>query len=208
MPDLEPLILPALYLLTAALLVALYLVGDGRFAYYLTVKPLYTLIILGAPVLALVTGMHQLLVVLHVVGVFLFIGGHAVSTFVAFALLKETNGTRAQALLELSSGALKWMHIGLAVLITAGVAAGFAGDWWGAPWLWISIDLLLAVGAYMYAANNGKGYAAARKQLRGGGPDAWTDPVRVAVDRRRAWTFLLTGSAALLAITALMIVKP
>lgn len=208
MPDLEPIVLPALYLLTAVLLVALYLAGDGVFRYYLTVKPVYTVIILGAPLLILATGMHQLLVLLHVAGVFLFIGGHAVSAFVAFALLKETNGTRAQALLQLSSGAMDWLHIGLAVLITAGIAAGFAGDWWGEPWLWISIDLLLAISAYMYAANNGKGYAKARNLLEEGGPDAWTDSTRAHAARRRAWTFLLSGSATLLAITALMIVKP
>jgi uncharacterized membrane protein len=208
MPDLEPLVLPALYLLTAALLVALYLAGDGVFRYYLTVKPLYTLVILGTPVIALALGFYPMLVLLHVVGVFLFVGGHAVSAFVAFALLKEENGTRAKALLELSLGAMDWLHIGLAVLITAGIAAGFAGKWWGEPWLWISIDLLLAISAYMYASNNGRGYAKARRQLEEGGPDAWTDSTRALAGRRRAWTFLLSGSATLLAITALMIFKP
>ncbi|MEO8638522.1 MAG: hypothetical protein ABI458_01250, partial [Chloroflexota bacterium] len=42
-------------------------------------------------------------------------------------LSKETDGPRAEALLLLSFASLGWLHAGLALLIVAGVAAGFPG---------------------------------------------------------------------------------
>jgi hypothetical protein len=41
-------------------------------------------------------------------------------------------------------------YVSLLVILVSGVAAGFMGDWWGRPWIWISIGLLLAIATAMY----------------------------------------------------------
>jgi hypothetical protein len=208
MPDVGPLVMPALYVLTALLVIAVIWAGDGVFAYYLTVRPVYTIIVLGIPLVAWALQSYQLLVLIHISGAFLFVGGHAVSALVAFQLPGETDGARAQALLALSYRSLDWLHIGLAVLILSGVTAGFVGQWWDRPWIWLALDLLLAITAYMYAGNRSKAYSGARNRLEDGGAAAWDADVRGMVDRRQAMTFLVTGTAALVAITVLMVFKP
>ena len=208
MPEFGTLVMPALYLLTAVLVVAVIWAGDGVFPYYLTVRPLYTAVVLGVPLVAWAMQNHQLLVLIHVSGAFLFVGGHAASALVAFQLPGETDGARAQALLTLSSRSLDWLHIGLAVLILSGIASGFVGHWWDRPWIWLAIDLLLAISAYMYAGNHSKAYSGARNRLEEGGTAAWDAEVQQMVNRRQAVLFLGTGTAALVAITVLMIFKP
>jgi len=208
MIDAAPLVMPALYALTIALVGAVLWAGDGVFPYYLTVRPLYTLVVLGIPLVAWALQNHPLLILLHVGGAFLFVGGHAASTLVAFQLPGETDGARAQALLELSSRSLDWLHVGLAVLVLSGVAAGFVGHWWDRPWIWLSLDALLAISAYMYAGNRSKAYSGARNRLAEGGSAAWDPEVRRMVDRGQAVRFLVTGMAALVVITVLMIFKP
>jgi hypothetical protein len=112
--------------------------------------------------------------------------------------------------LDLSGHGINWLHIGLAVLILSGVAAGFVGDWWDQAWIWLAIDLLLAISAYMYWGNShGMGYNGVRARLREGGTAAWDDPeTRRLVDRRQAKRYFLTGTVALVAITALMVFRP
>jgi hypothetical protein len=208
MSEFGTLVMPALYLTTAILVVAVIRAGDGVFPYYLTVRPLYSVAVLGVPLVAWALQNQQLLVLVHISGAFLFVGGHAVSALVAFQLPGETNGARAQALLTLSSRSLDWLHIGLAVLILSGIASGFVGRWWDRPWIWLAIDLLLAISAYMYAGNRSRAYSGARNRLEEGGAAAWDAEVQGMVNRRQAVLFLGTGTAALVAITVLMIFKP
>lgn len=205
MPDIGPLVMPGLYVLTAVLVVAVIWAGDGVFPYYLTLRPLYTAVVLGIPLAAWALQNYQLLVFVHISGAFLFVGGHAVSALVAFQLPSETDGARAQALLALSYRSLDWLHIGLAVLILSGVAAGFVGHWWDRPWIWLALDLLLAISAYMYAVSK---YGAARSRLEEGGTAAWDAEVQGMVSRRQAVILLVTGTAAIVAITVLMVFKP
>ena len=208
MPEFGALVMPALYLLTGALVVAVIWAGDGVFLYYLTVKPIYTVLVMGVPLMAWALQNQQLLALIHISGAFLFVGGHAASALVAFQLPDETDGARAQALLTLSSRSLDWLHIGLAVLILSGIASGFVGHWWDRPWIWLAIDLLLAISAYMYAGNRSKAYSGARNRLEEGGAAAWDAEAQGMVNRRQAVLFLGTGTAALVAITILMIFKP
>lgn len=208
MPDLGPLVMPSLYVLTAVLVVAVIWAGDGVFPYYLTVRPLYTVVVLGVPLVAWALQSYQLLVLIHISGAFLFVGGHAVSALVAFQLPGETDGARAEALLALSYRSLDWLHIGLAVLILSGVAAGFVGHWWDRPWIWLALDVLLVITAYMYIGNRSRAYSGARSHLEAGGTAAWDAEVRGMVGRRQAVIFLVTGTAALVAITVLMVFKP
>jgi len=208
--ELNELVVPALWVLTAVLVGAVLWTGDGVFRYFLTVKPLVTVVVLGVPLLAWALQSHPLLMLIHISGAFLFVGGHAVSALVAFRLTTETDGARAESLLDLSGYGIVWLHIGLAVLILSGIAAGFVEQSWDQVWIWLAIDVLLAISAYMYWGNSGgRGYNAVRKRLEEGGTAAWDEPeTRRLVDRAQALRLTLTGTAALLAITALMVFQP
>jgi hypothetical protein len=208
MPDLADLVLPALYALTAVLVVAVLITQGGAIPYYLRTFWKAALVIVAVPAIAFALGNYQLLVLLHVLGAFLFVGAHAVSVYVAFQLPQETDAKRAEGLLMLSAQSLDGMHAGLAFLFATGIATAFAGSWWGAPWLWLSLDMLLAITAYMYRAASSPGYTPARHALIDEGGPGWTDATRALVDRGRALRLMVTGMAALVAIIALMVLKP
>jgi hypothetical protein len=90
------------------------------------------------------------IVVTHVVAAFAFVLAHGVSAFVAFRLRRERRAEHVATLIGLSSSSLSVMYPALLVLLVAGVAAGFVGDWWGRAWIWLSIGLLLAIATAMY----------------------------------------------------------
>jgi len=208
MPDPGALVLPALYVLTAALIVAVAITQAGAIPYYAVTYPLPTVLVLGIPLAAWALGNYPLIVLLHVLGAVLFVGAHGASVYVAFQLPSETDPKKAEALLLLSATALDWLHASLAFMVATGVAAGFAGNWWGEPWIWLSLDVLLVVTAYMYVAASSPAYTVARHALLDEGGPGWDEATRQLVDRRRALRLMVTGSAALVAIVALMVLKP
>lgn len=207
MPELGSLTLPVLYVLTAALIVAVAITQAGAIPYYLTAWPRATVVVLAIPLLAWALQSYPMLVLIHILGAFVFVGAHAVSVFVAFQVPRETERARAETLLLLSASSLGWLHAGLALLIVAGVAAGFVGQWWDEPWIWLSLDLLLLITAYMYGTAP-SAYHPARHSLIDEGAPGWDAAARKLVDRRRAMSLMVTGTAALLAIVALMVLKP
>lgn len=89
--------------------------------------------------------LYPFVVFLHVVGAFAFALGHGSSVAVAFKLRRERDPSRVAALLELSELSIYGVYAGLAVLLLAGIAAGFLGGWWGRLWIWVSLGLLLAL---------------------------------------------------------------
>lgn len=208
MSEAGALVLPALYLLTAALVVAVAIAQSGAIPYYIVTYPLQTAVVLGVPLVAWVLGSHEFIVLLHVFGAMFFVGAHATSVYVAFALPSEADRKKAEALLLLSGSALDWLHASLGFLVATGVAAGFAGRWWGEAWIWLSLDILLAITAYMYVAASSPAYTVARDALVDHDGPGWDEATRKLVDRRRALRLMWSGTAALTAIVALMILKP
>jgi len=93
--------------------------------------------------------MHEWIVFVHVLGAFLFAAGHGVSALVAFRLRSEREPSRIAALLEFSTYSMVPMLTGFLILLLAGIAAGFSGNFWGTWWIWISIVLLIVVGGAM-----------------------------------------------------------
>ncbi|HJT63542.1 MAG TPA: hypothetical protein VJ839_02095, partial [Candidatus Limnocylindria bacterium] len=164
MPDLGPYVLPALYVLTAALVLAVAFTQAGAIRYFLTVSPVATLLVIGTPIAAGLLGAYPFLVFLHIIGAFIFVGAHAVSVYVAFQVPSVTDGAKAEALLMLSGQAVDGLHAGLGLLVASGIVAGFVGHWWGQPWIWLSLDLLFAITAYMYVSVS-KAYTPARHAL-------------------------------------------
>jgi plastocyanin len=93
---------------------------------------------------------HRWLVFVHVAGVFGFMMAHGVSAYVTLRLPRERDPTRVSQLLELSASSVGLMWNAIGVLVLAGIAAGFTGDFWGQGWIWAAIAVLVAVMAAMY----------------------------------------------------------
>jgi hypothetical protein len=94
--------------------------------------------------------MYALVVLLHVLGAFAFVAAHGVSMVVSFRLRGERDPVRQSSLLELSGMSVGIMYIGLALLLVAGIVAGFMGDYWGQVWIWAALGTLVVVIAVMY----------------------------------------------------------
>jgi uncharacterized membrane protein len=157
---------------------------------------------------------YRWLVFAHVASVLVFFLAHGAAAAVAFRLRRERDLARVRALLELSSSSVgATMSIALLVALVTGVWAGFAGNWWGQAWIWVSIAVLVIVAGLMTplgalrlkrireAAGLARGKAgeippadpAELEQLLAG-----YTPIQIAV----------IGFSGLLILTWLMIVKP
>lgn len=95
--------------------------------------------------------MYQWIVFLHLLGAFGFVLTHGASASVAFRLRSERSLERIRALLDLSTAYMGAMYLALLVLLAAGIAAGFVGQWWGRGWIWAALGLLIAMMAAMFA---------------------------------------------------------
>ena len=207
MPALESIGLPVAYVVTAALVVTLVFAGQGSVRYFLTVSPLATAAVLALPALGFALHSRDALILGHVMGAFLFVGGHGVSVVMAFLLPKEEDGTRASTYLRMSTISVYPMQAGLGLLIASGVALGFLGGWWGRLWIWMAVDLLLATMVLMFAMSL-PNYHVVRDRLNEMGPSAWDAEARTLVTFRRAMILMVTGTGSLLAILFLMVFKP
>ena len=207
MPDLGSVALPAFYVVTAALAVTTIAVSDGGVWYFLTVAPPVTASVLGLPFAGWALQSHELLLSAHLLGVVLFVGGHGVSVLVAFLLPRETDGGRAAAYLNASVIALYPMQAGLGLLIASGVALGFEGGFWDRLWIWLALDLLLAITATMYLMAP-KAFHGVRRRLAEEGSAAWDADARAVLGIRRAVALMAAGTGTLLLIMALMVTRP
>ena len=88
-------------------------------------------------------------VLLHILGVAIFLAAHGVSMWVAFKVRSERDRTRIETLLQLSGSSVALMYAGLLVLLIGGVIAGFAGQWWSFGWIWLAIGLLVMISGVM-----------------------------------------------------------
>lgn len=89
--------------------------------------------------------LYNLLVFLHVIGVFGFLMAHGISAGVAFRLRGERGPEKVRALLELSATSYPVMYLSLLVLFAVGIVLGFMGSWWGQAWIWLSLILLIVI---------------------------------------------------------------
>jgi hypothetical protein len=94
--------------------------------------------------------MYQWIVLLHVVGAFLFVVSHGASIYVVNRIARETDVPRIGALADLSSTSLGGAYIGLLLLLVGGIWAGIAGDWFRFGWIWAALALFVAVAVVMY----------------------------------------------------------
>jgi hypothetical protein len=95
--------------------------------------------------------MHQWIVLLHLVGAFLFVISHGASMWMAVQVSRERDPRRIAALLDLSSTSLGGLYIGLLLLLIGGIWAGIDGGFFARGWPWAALGLLIAITVAMYA---------------------------------------------------------
>ena len=157
------------------------------------------------------------LVFVHVTGAFAFVLGHGSSAMVSMRLRTERDPTRIRALLDLSSSSTGALYGGLLLLLAGGIAAGFAGGYWGRGWIWLSLGLLIAITVAMYPlgslfygrVRNAVGLKSYRDPKDAPPPD----PVSPAeldalLSSSRPIALMAIGGLGLLVIVFLMIGKP
>jgi hypothetical protein len=159
--------------------------------------------------------MYAYIVLLHVLGAFVFALAHGVSIAVALRLRGVRSREQAAALLDLSQMATGGLYVGLLLLLIGGVWAGFAGGHWGRLWIWVALGILIVVIFAMYAIATpyyGKMRVAAgassnpAMQERYGDLGA-DDLAAMASSPRPVWLAII-GGIGLIAIVWLMVVKP
>ena len=158
----------------------------------------------------------QWLVFAHVLGAFTFVLAHGVSVFVAIRLRSERDHDRVSALLDLSKAAVTIAAFAVIFLLVTGIVAGFAGDWWGQRWIWVSIGVLILLWAYM--SFRGTRYLDALRHAVGsvgiydkkGSEPPPVDPAAAAslLASSRALELATVGGIGLVAILFLMVIKP
>lgn len=89
--------------------------------------------------------MYSFVVFLHVLSVFIFLLSHGVSIVVFLMIRRQPSVERVRILMSLRNAVVPVMMIAFLVMILAGVAAAFIGNWWSRGWVWASIGVLVAI---------------------------------------------------------------
>ena len=159
--------------------------------------------------------LYQLVVFLHVIGLFGFLMAHGVSASVYFALQHERNIDHLRVLLQLSTSVARVMLLSLLVLLVTGVIAGFMGQWWSRGWIWLSVILLVVI----YVAMAGLGSRVLNQFRQGIGlPSSYGQPpqaeplsateLNALLNRAQPARLALIGFGGLAVIAWLMLFKP
>jgi len=153
----------------------------------------------------------------HILGAFLFVGGHGVSMAMALRLRHEREPARMLAILDLSASAIGIATVGMLVLLVAGIADGVVGGYFGRLWIWLALVIFIGTGFAMTPLASGH-FNAIRlalgqrtRQLKATDPD----PVPLPIDQTialaaspRPMQVAAFGGIALLVLLWLMTFKP
>ena len=153
--------------------------------------------------------MYQWLVLLHLVGLALFIAMHGVSMWASFRVRGEPNRDVVAALLGLSAQGNRVMYLGFLLLGIGGLGAAANAGWLTAPWVVASYIVLAAVILLMYIVGAGF-YYTLRDGLVGTEKTPRLDDAELAavMDNRRPEALALIGLVGLLILFWLMVFKP
>jgi hypothetical protein len=164
-----------------------------------------------------ISGFHGTIVLIHVLGVILFVLAHLVSVVVLFLIQRERDPAPLRRLLTVSRQSLLVALIGLALWFLGGILAGFSGNLWTTGRLWIWASLVLAIALIGLMTPMGRLYFNRVRAAVGIDPqtnavnlDAPVDPAAVEVAVKSGQPLLLAtlGTIGLLAILWLMLAKP
>jgi hypothetical protein len=161
--------------------------------------------------------LYPWVVLLHIVGAFLFAVSHGVAVWMVIQLPRERDRSRIAALLDLSSASLGGLYLGLVLLLVGGIWAGLIGDWFAKIWIWLALVLVIGISVVMYLAATPyfrelRAAVGVRSQY---GPKDAPDPMpqsdaEVAAIAARSPQAVLSvaGVGGLIIILWLMVVKP
>lgn len=158
--------------------------------------------------------LYTLVVFVHAATILLFFVAHGTSMAVALRLKQESDPARIRALLDLSRMSIGVLASSAVIVgLLTGILAGFMGGWWGQWWIWISLVLLVAVGAAMtplVAVRLNAMRTAAGIPLKKDEPPPAEDPVelRRLIDAWQPMPIAVIGLAAFLVMLYLMLFKP
>ena len=159
--------------------------------------------------------MYEWIVLLHIVGAFVFVLSHGASAWMAMLLRGERDRAKISALLELSTASIGGTYIGLLLLLIGGIWAGIYANHFGRGWIWAAIAVLVVVIVVMYAVATPyfvRLRAAVGMATRGNAPDpglrASDDEVAALAARAPVAVLLSVGLGGLLLILWLMVLKP
>lgn len=161
--------------------------------------------------------LYPWVVLLHIVGAFMFAASHGVAMWMSMQIAGERDRTRMAALLDLSSLSLRGLYTGLVLLLIGGVWGGILGNWFDKLWIWLALGLLIAITVVMYLVatpyfRSLRGALGIKTQY---GPKDAPDPVplpdaEVMALAARSPRAILSGVGfgGLVVILWLMVVKP
>jgi hypothetical protein len=154
--------------------------------------------------------MYTWLVVLHLVGLLVFVAAHGVSGWIAFRVRGERDRRIIEALLGMSLMAARAAYVGLLLLGLGGLGAAWDAGLLLAPWVVWSYIVVVIVLVAMYAVASPY-YMGIRQQLepKPGKGEPISDADLVArLDSRRPEILLTVGGVGLLVLVWLMVAKP
>jgi hypothetical protein len=159
--------------------------------------------------------LYPWIVLLHIVGAFLFAISHGVSAFAAFAIRDaKHDAIRVRTLVDVSGYSLGTMYVGLLLLLVGGIWAGIYGGHFSRGWIWAALVLLVVVIVAMYAmasrfygqVRNAVGLPSMTDKAPAG--SAPPEVLDALLTNRRPEALLGIGAVGLLLILWLMVVKP
>lgn len=161
--------------------------------------------------------MYNAIKFLHVLGVFTFLMAHGASMSMLFRLRRERDPQKIRTLLDLSSDSLSVLYFALMLLLSAGIVAGFMGNWWGHGWIWAALAVLILVVVLMSLLGSFY-YAKVRKAVglpylqnyrpQPASPPASAEELDAVLNSSRPLWIAAIGIGGLIAILGLMIFKP
>ena len=154
--------------------------------------------------------MYAWLVYAHLVSVFGFLVAHGASAAMGLRLRRETSPDAIRSMVVLSTLSSRVMYPFLVLVLLTGIAAGFAGSWWGRKWIWTAIVVLILTVIVMNVLamqyNPLRGEA---REARHRGPVAETpDVIRKVASNTQPGPITAIGVVALLILLWLMALKP
>jgi hypothetical protein len=153
--------------------------------------------------------MYSWLVVLHLVGLAVFLVAHGVSMWVAFRIRGEPNRDLVAALLGMSARGSQAMYLGLVLLGIGGLGAAASAGWLTAGWVVASYVTVVVIFVLMYVLGAGF-YYPLREGLEGTEKTPRFDDAELVarLQNRRPEALAAVGGLGLLVLFWLMVLKP
>lgn len=93
--------------------------------------------------------MYDLILFLHVASALGYFLVHGAFASVSFALNRETEPQRIEALESAMDRAGPWSLGSLLTIVASGIALMVMGNWWRDGWTWLSLLILIVIGVVM-----------------------------------------------------------